>query len=170
MIRHCIVADVGRAMPDAEVVHLRAKHLEAGELLERARWWRRNWNGLLVINERVDVCLACGADGVHLPGGRIAPRQWKERLGARLMVGVSCHSVSEVIQAEQQGADYVYLSPVFESPSKPGYGPVLGAGVLAEASARVKIPVLALGGMNAERWRECAGTGAAGFAAISAFA
>lgn len=169
MTRHCITAEVEGKLPEAEVVQLRAKDVEAGELLRRARWWRRNWAGVLLVNERVDVCVAAGADGVHLPGGRIAPRRWKERFGERLIVGVSCHSVEEVERAEQEGADYVYLSPIFESPSKPGYGPVLGVAVLAEAVRRVKIPVLALGGVNAANWAQCREAGAGGFASISAF-
>lgn len=169
VIRHCITEGLIEVAPAADVVQLRAKHLDAGELLERARKIRKLFGGTLLINDRVDVCLAAGAEGVHLPGNRIAPLELKRRFGAGLIVGVSCHSVDDVARAEDEGADYVYLSPIFESPSKPGYGPVLGLGVLAEAARKVRIPVLALGGVSRENERLCVEAGAAGIAGISYF-
>ena len=156
-------------MPDADVIQLRAKDLDAGELLIRAQRLRREFQGKLLINDRMDVCLAAGADGVHLPTRRIAPLALKERFGLHLIVGVSCHSLDEVLRAEAEGADYVYLSPIFESASKPGYGPPLGVDTLAAAAMRVGIPVLALGGVTRENERLCIEASAAGIAGISYF-
>lgn len=156
-------------MPEVDVVQLRAKHLDAGELLLRAQRLRIAFRGKLLINDRMDVCLAAGADGVHLPSCRIAPGTLKQRFGGHLIIGVSCHSVDEALRAEGEGADYVYLSPIFESVSKPGYGPPLGVAALTAAAARVRIPVLALGGISRENEGLCIAAGAAGIAGISYF-
>ena len=167
VIRHCIsTGDLAR-LPEADVIQLRAKDLDAGELLVRAQRLRSRFRGKLLINDRMDVCLAAGADGVHLPSHRIAPLVLKERFGRHLIVGVSCHSLDEVLRAEAEGADYVYLSPIFESTSKPGYGPALGVVTLSKVVARVRIPVLALGGVTRTNEALCLEAGAAGIAGIS---
>jgi thiamine-phosphate pyrophosphorylase len=169
VIRHCITEGMLAIPAGADVVQLRAKALDAGELLIRARRLMREYRGTLLINDRVDVCLAARAAGVHLPGNRIAPIRLKRRFGERLIVGVSCHSVDDVLRAADEGADYVYLSPIFESVSKPGYGPVLGVETLSEAVRRVTIPVIALGGVTRANEALCLDAGAAGIAGISYF-
>ncbi len=168
MIRHCLTEGLLKTLPAADVIQLRAKSLDAGELLERARALRQLWSGVLLVNDRVDVCLAAGADGVHLPGNRLPPLVWKQRFGLRL-IGVSCHTVEEVLRAEQEEADYVFLSPIFETMSKPGYGPALGLAAITEAAVRVKIPVIALGGITRDNEASCQDAGAAGIAGISYF-
>jgi thiamine-phosphate diphosphorylase len=169
VIRHCITEGLSGISPAADVVQLRAKGLDAGELLKRALRLMSQFHGTLLINDRVDVCLAAGAAGVHLPGNRIAPIRLKRRFGERLIVGVSCHSADDVARAADEGADYVYLSPIFESASKPGYGPVLGVALLEEAVRRVTIPVIALGGVTRANESLCVDAGAAGIAGISYF-
>lgn len=168
MRRHAISEGLIEVMPEADVLQLRAKSVEARELLRRARWLRERFGGLLVINDRVDVCLAAGADGVHLPGGRVAPVVLKQRFGLKV-VGVSCHTIDEVMRAEQEGADYAYLSPIFEVSSKPGYGPALGLGVLEKAARSVRMPVIALGGVTRENEASCMAAGASGIASIRYF-
>lgn len=165
MIRHAITRG-DLPMRRADVLHLRAKDLEAGDLLRRARLLRERWPSILLINDRIDVCLASGADGVHLPSHRIAPRRIKECFGLHLIVGVSCHSMEEAIQAEAEGADYVYLSPIFE---KPGYALPLGLEVLAMTSERLRIPVIALGGITSANEDSCIAAGAKGIAGIGYF-
>ena len=169
VIRHCITEGILATALDADLVHLRAKHLPTAELLRRAIEIRRLFHGVLVVNDRVDVCLASGADGIHLPSQRIAPRLIKQRFGARLVIGVSCHSLEEVRRAEHEGADYAYFSPVFASPSKLGYGPVLGLDALAATVRAVRIPVIALGGVNAQNEQLCFEAGATGVAGISRY-
>jgi len=88
---------------------------------------------------------------------------------AGFLVGVSCHSVEDALEAESAGADYVLLGPVFATPSKLHYGAPLGIEKLREAAGRVKIPVLALGGITVERVRPCLEAGATGIAGISVF-
>jgi thiamine-phosphate pyrophosphorylase len=167
--RHCISAGNLKRLPAADVIQLRAKHLDSGELLLLAQDLRRRFEGKLLINDRMDVCLASEADGVHLPSQRIAPSLLKRRFGSHLTIGVSCHCLDDVLRAEAEGADYAYLSPIFESASKPGYGPALGVEALAAVVARVKIPVLALGGITEANEKICMEAGATGIAAISYF-
>ena len=84
-------------------------------------------------------------------------------------MGVSCHSLAEAGQAEAAGADYVLLGPIFETPSKMAFGPPLGLELLRAVTSRLKIPVLALGGVTAERVCACLDAGAAGIAGIRIF-
>lgn len=118
----------------------------------------------VLVNERADVAKVAGADGVHLPSGAVAPSLFQG-----LTVAVSCHSVADVVRAERDGAAFVVLGPVYDTPSKRAYGMPLGLDVLREACASVRIPVLALGGVTEARVAECLQAGAAGIAAITIF-
>ena len=149
-------------------VQVREKQLAARVLTEMVRELVGR-GPRVIVNTRVDVALAAGAAGVHLPGSSIAPSLVRRWVGAGFLIGVSCHSIGDVERAAGEGADYVFLSPIFASPSKPGYGPALGVGLLEEACGRVGIPVLALGGVNEGNAPACVAAGAAGFASISAF-
>jgi thiamine-phosphate pyrophosphorylase len=113
-----------------------------------------------------DVALAAeiAADGVHLAAN--APiAAARARLGARALIGVSAHGDADVAAAAAAGADYATLSPIFATASKPGYGPALGVAALSRAAAH-GLPVLALGGVTAERADECLRAGAAGIAVM----
>ncbi len=123
----------------------------------------------ILVNDRLDVALAAGAHGIHLGGSSIPAAEACPRVPQGFRVGVSCHSLEEAIRAEFAGASYVLFGPVFETPSKLPYGPPLGLDKLREATARVKIPVLAIGGITLDRVRACWAAGAAGIAAIRLF-
>jgi thiamine-phosphate pyrophosphorylase len=122
----------------------------------------------LLVNERLDVALACGADGVHLPADSLPPRAVRARTGAEWIVGVSCHAQEDVERAAQDGATYVLLGPVFETPSKPAVQP-LGIPRLREICRRSPVPVFALGGVTRENAASCVQAGAAGIAGIRLF-
>ena len=123
----------------------------------------------VVVNDRVDVALAAGADGAHL-GAHSMPVQVVRRFVPRaFVIGVSCHSLAEALAAESGGADYLVLGPVFETPSKLGYGPPLGLAKLRDVTSRISIPVLALGGITVERIRPFLEAGASGIAGIRIF-
>jgi thiamine-phosphate pyrophosphorylase len=172
MIRCAITAGHGVAaalFERIDWIQVREKDMPARALTEMVRGLTGRGPKILV-NTRLDVAIAAGAQGVHLPSASIAPTRLRALTGPGFLIGVSCHSLLDIERAEQEGADYVYLSPIFASPSKPGYGPPVGLGLLREACRRVRIPVLALGGVNETNAEECVAAGAAGFASISAFA
>ena len=122
----------------------------------------------LLVNGRIDVALAAGADGVHLPADEVSIVALRKRFGEEPVVGRSTHSLAEVERARDDGADYVTFGPVWDTPSKARYGEPLGPGALEEAAA-VGIPVLALGGVFPDRFPEIAERGAAGVAGIRMF-
>jgi thiamine-phosphate pyrophosphorylase len=122
----------------------------------------------LLVNERLDLAMACGADGVHLPADSLPPGAVRSRAGADWIVGVSCHAQEDVEQAAQSGATYVLLGPVFETPSKPAGRP-LGIPRLRETCRRSPVPVFALGGVTRENAASCVRAGAAGIAGIRLF-
>ncbi len=121
-----------------------------------------------LINDRVDVALALAADGVHLTRRSLPPRESRELLGPERLIGVSCHSLADVREAEDGGADFVVLGPIFETPSKAAYGPPLTTALLREARATTGLPILAIGGIQVTRVPEVITAGADGIAVISA--
>ena len=123
--------------------------------------------GCLVVGGDGDLAAETGAQGVHLPGsaGIDGIRALRKKLGAGALIGFSAHSIAEVAAAEAAGADYATLSPIFPTASKPGYGPALGLEALRAAAAS-RLPVFALGGIDAGNARACREAGAAGVAVM----
>jgi thiamine-phosphate pyrophosphorylase len=139
----------------------RSLELEAGRLVGAAPV-------PVLVNGRVDVALAVGAAGAHLPERDLPPAAARRLLGRSRLVGRSVHSVAAARVAAAQGADYVVFGPVFATPSHSDQVPVGLEGLRTVAQA-VTIPVLAIGGVDARRAEACLEAGAAGFAAISYF-
>jgi len=158
-----------------DMVQIREKDLASRELIslveEALKAAREPASGgdRVVVNDRLDVAWAAGAEGVHL-GAHSMPIQVVRRVAPPpFVVGVSCHSLGEARHAESGGADYLVLGPVFETPSKLRYGPPLGLEKLRNVTSRISIPVLALGGITVERVRPCLEAGASGIAGIRIF-
>jgi thiamine-phosphate pyrophosphorylase len=151
-------------------VQIREKDLDDRGVFELARQARAALPSpaAVLVNGRLDLALAAGADGAHLPADGVPAAALRRRFGSGVLLGVSTHSVKEVERAMQDGADYVTFGPVWPTPSKERYGPPLGIGELARA-ARVGIPVYALGGVMLSRFGAAAAAGAAGVAGIRLF-
>lgn len=116
----------------------------------------------VTVHEDIDGAEKAGAGGVHLPAGT-SPAATRRRLGPAALIGVSAHGAEEVARAAAEGADYVTLSPIFLSASKPGYGPALGLDALRRLAP---LPVLALGGVDETNAARCLKAGAAGIAVM----
>jgi thiamine-phosphate pyrophosphorylase len=121
----------------------------------------------VLISSRCDIVLASGAAGVNLPERDISVEDARKLLGQRL-VGRSVHSMQSAVDAERDGADFVIFGPVWSSDSHAGTAPQ-GLDALAAVARAVHIPVLAIGGVTADRIAECEAAGAAGYAAIRLF-
>lgn len=155
-----------------DLIQLREKDLACRELVVLARTAveiSRGSKTRIVINDRLDIALAAGAQGVHLGGQSVPPEVVRRHVDKGFLVGASCHSLEESLKAEAGGADYILLGPVFDTPSKRRYGPPLGLDKLSEVANRIRIPVLALGGITVERVRLCLEAGATGIAGIRLF-
>ena len=153
----------------ANLVQLREKDLPAGELLALAERLRAVIAGraLFLVNDRLDVALACAADGVHLPERGLPVAAARRLAGDGLIVGRSVHSVAEAVRARDEGADYVQVGSIFASRSHPDQPPA-GLGLLKAVAAAVTIPILAVGGVTAANVGDVLRAGASGAAVISA--
>ncbi len=155
-----------------DAIQLRLKAASARELFPLAKIIREiaaRVGAALYVNDRADVALAAGAAGVHLAGHSLPVAAARAVLKPPFHIGVSCHSVADAIQAEAEGADYVYLGAIFPSPSKPEAAP-LGLDELNRARREIRIPVIAIGGITAENVGAVLSAGADGVAVISAIA
>jgi thiamine-phosphate pyrophosphorylase len=150
-------------------VQLREKDLPARDLLRLATDLREltaRHRARFLVNDRLDVALAVGADGVHLPAAGLPPSVARALLGPERLVGVSTHSAAEAEAAAAEGADLVFLGPIYDTPSKRPFGPPRGLAELAAACQRSRRPVIAIGGMTPPRVEEVRQAGAAGVAVI----
>ncbi len=151
-------------------VQLRERDLGTKELLKFAYKMRdltRQYKAKLFINDRFDIALAVGADGVHLTQNSIPVHAVKNLVKRKLMIGVSTHSLKEAKEAEKGGTDFITLGPVYRTPSKLKYGDPLGITILKSVSRKIQIPVFAIGGIKSNRIGEVKGAGAYGVAMIS---
>ena len=120
---------------------------------------------VLCINGDVGIAQECSAGGVHLQAADDVEAA-RVTLSSQALIGVSCHSIVDAQRAELAGADYVTLSPVFETASKPGYGPALGLKGLVAAAREVSIPLIALAGISSANTEDCIQHGARGVAVM----
>jgi len=152
-------------------VQLREKDLAARDLLSMARALRestRRHGAKLLINDRADVALAVGADGVQRAGTSLPVSALRSISPPGFLIGASVHSVAEALAAEPEGADFLLFGPVYDTPSKRQYGPPQGLAALERVASAVRLPVFAVGGVTPARVAEVMRAGASGVAVIAA--
>ena len=166
LVRNASVAGV-------DLVQIRENDLAdatLADLVGRSVQVTRNTRTRIIVNDRVDVALAAGADGVHLKGSAYPAERIRQVAPPEWTIGRSVHGIADAVQATEAGAtDYVTFGTVFETASKPGVRPA-GLEALGRVVERLSVPVLAIGGVTADRALEIARSGAAGLAAIGLFA
>ena len=148
-----------------EMIQIREKDLPARELLElvcRIRDLAAGTPTRILVNDRLDIALAAEIDGVHLPANGLPPARVRPLVK---VLGVSTHNVQEAIDAERAHSDFIVFGPIFDTPGKTA----VGVKALSEITSRVKIPVLAIGGITRENTAEALAAGAMGIAGIRVF-
>ena len=151
------------------LVQLREKNVDGGIFLQRAVAVKNlcdKYNVPLLINDRIDVALACKAAGVHLGQDDIPPSAARAILGPDAIIGVSAHSCEEALAAEKDGADYLGVGAVFPTNSKDDASEV-GLNMLKEIRQISKLPIVGIGGINAQNYTQVRAAGAQGAAIIS---
>jgi thiamine-phosphate pyrophosphorylase len=182
--RLCLVADADAAghrdivsivreasEAGATVIQLRGKKLETRRFLDVAIHVSDVLSRLeipLLINDRIDIALSCEADGVHLGQEDLPLPYARKILGKKKIIGISVNTVEEAEAAESGGADYIGVGPLFYTASKDEVRTILGPNGLLSIRQKVKIPILAIGGITPDRAKEALSSGADGIAVISA--
>jgi thiamine-phosphate pyrophosphorylase len=134
----------------AKIIQLREKHWPKKDLYDLAIEFRkrtRSCDALLIINDHVDVALASGADGVHL-GQEDLPVEAARRIAPELIIGASSHSLKEALKAENDGADYVNIGPIFPTKTKADADRFLGPEAIAEIGPQLTVPFTTMGGIT----------------------
>ena len=156
----------------ADVIQWRDKTAPDGPFLETARRLReetRRQGILFIVNDRVAAALLAGADGVHIGHEDLAVPEVRKLVGGSMLIGRSTHSLEEALEAEKAGADYIGVGPVFSTPTKPGYRAV-GLELVRQVKPRIRIPWVAIGGIDLENAALVSSAGAARVAVVRAVA
>ena len=152
-------------------IQLREKSCGTREFLNEALALQpllKSRNIPLIINDRLDIALAIEADGVHLGQSDMPIGMARKIAGNSLIIGISAESVDDALRAEQEGADYIGISPVFSTPTKTDIAPPLGLEGVRQIRALVDIPLVGIGGINSDNAESVLAAGADGIAVVSA--
>ncbi len=154
----------------ARFIQLRDKKSSTRRILEagwRIREITRQAGAVLIINDRVDIALALDAEGVHLGEEDLPVQEARKIMGIGKIIGASSHSIEEALKKQEEGADYVSLGPIFSTSTKKNLPPPLGVEIIREAKKKLRIPLVAIGGIREENIEEILEAGSDGVAMIS---
>ena len=162
-------------LSSADVLQLRNKRISAGGLYRSAVFIKKTLESfekdkkkpVLIINDRPDIAYAAGADGVHL-GQDDLPAAYVKKIFPGLIIGVSAKNIEQAVKAEKDGADYVGIGPAYLTGSKTDAGSLMARETMKEICGAVKIPAIAIGGINEFNIKELAPAGVSGIAVIGA--
>jgi len=163
------ISDVRQAVAcGVEVVQYRNKNAETREMFEEAFRLREICqDALFLINDRIDIALAAQADGVHLGQSDMPIAVARKLLGPERIIGLTVHNLSEALEGERLGANYLGVSPIFRTATKPDAGKPAGITLIEEIRRHVEIPLVAIGGINHSNAADVIKAGADGLCAIS---
>lgn len=155
---------------NTSVIQYRNKDVSEEEMIEEARKIKELCRGKakLIINDHVNVALEVNADGVHLGQSDTTHENARTQLGDEKIIGVTVHNLEEAISAEKKGANYLGVSPVFETSTKKDAGKVMGVKLIKEIKSECTLPLIAIGGITLENAKSVIDAGADGLCAISA--
>lgn len=154
----------------ADIIQLRDKKLSTRDLLRLSRELQAicdRTGALFVLNDRVDVAIVADVDGVHVGQEDLPVRQARALLGHRKLIGCSTHSTAQALAAVGDGADYISCGPIFATPTKPDYAPV-GLDLIKEYKRLVRVPVVAIGGIELDNVDRAVAAGADRVAVVRA--
>jgi thiamine-phosphate pyrophosphorylase len=161
-----VLASAMRAVREhVDMIQVREKDLPGGELFDlvcRVRDLAAGTSTRVLVNDRLDIALAAGVDGVHLPSNGLPAARVRPLVK---LLGVSVHTLEEAFAAEAAGADFIVFGPIFETPGKHA----VGLEPLRKVAAAIKIPVLAIGGLTLDNSPSVLAAGASGIAGIRLF-
>ncbi len=152
-------------------VQLREKTCATREFIEQAlaiKNFLHSRHIPLIINDRVDVALAVGADGVHLGQTDMPLAMARKIVGDSLLIGISAECLDDALAAAKDGADYLGVSPIYDTPTKADTAPALGLAGLQKIRKAVNLPLVGIGGLNAQNAADVIRHGADGVAVVSA--
>jgi thiamine-phosphate pyrophosphorylase len=155
----------------ADIIQFRDKRMSTGELLETALKIRslcKKNKVMFIVNDRVDIALLSNSDGVHLGSEDIQISEARKLLGQRKIIGGTAHNIDEAVQAEKDGADYLGYGHIFATQSKIKTTPPVGLIELKKVCKIIKIPILAVGGIDTNNAKSVISAGAHGMAVIGA--
>ncbi len=154
----------------AEIVQLRDREATDEALIPFGKELRKicdRAGSLLIVNERIDLAKAIGADGLHIGQDDLSLAQARKKIGPDRVIGVSTHNMLQAKRAYEEGADYIGVGPIFKTPTKPDYPPV-GLSLIREVRKKITLPFFAIGGIDLSNMEQVLRAGAYGVAVVRA--
>ncbi|MEK6891998.1 MAG: thiamine phosphate synthase, partial [Nanoarchaeota archaeon] len=152
LTKKTVIDDVKSAIKSGvKIIQYREKEAPIKQMLEKAKEIKKlcqKNSVIFLVNDRIDIALAADADGVHLGQGDARYETARKLLGKNKIIGLTAHNVKESVEAEKLGADYIGLSPIFSTSTKADAGKACGTEMITQVKKYVKIPIVAIGGIN----------------------